>query len=286
MEGTASAVGGGAHWFQLYWSSSDEVVASLVHRAERLGAEAIVVTLDTHSLGWRPRDLDLAYLPFASGRGIAQYTSDPAFLRLVAERLTGTRSSSGQRVTPAAVAALLRLARNHPGRFAANLRSLEPRVAVQTFLDVFSRPSLSWENLAFLREHTSLPILLKGIQHPDDAARAVHAGADGIVVSNHGGRQVDGAVASLDALVEVRDAVDVPLMVDGGVRGAADVLKAIALGADAVLLGRPYAYGLAVGGEDGVRVVLEQLAAETDLTLALLGARNVGELDRTWIAAQ
>ncbi|BDZ44800.1 oxidoreductase [Naasia aerilata] len=200
LEDTAEAVGGSPHWFQLYWSSSDELVASLVGRAERAGAEAIVVTLDTHSLGWRPRDLDLAYLPFAEGRGIAQYTSDPVFQRLVAERASRPAQPSTQRITPAAVATLVSLARNHPGPFAGNLRSLTPRVAVQTFLDVFSRPSLTWEDLAFLRGLTALPIVLKGIQHPDDARRAVDAGIDGVLVSNHGGRQVDGAVAALDML--------------------------------------------------------------------------------------
>src|SRR3954468_19046494 len=280
MEGTAGAGGGGAHWFQLYWSSSDEVVASLVGRAERLGAEAIVVTLDTHSLGWRPRDLDLGYLPFAHGRGIAQYTSDPAFLRLVAERLAGARASSGQRITPAAVGALLRLARSHPGRFAANLRSLEPRGAVQTFLDVCSRPGLAWQDLAFLRAHTSLPILLKGIQHPDDAARALDAGVDGLVVSNHGGRQVDGAVGALEMLPPIVAAVAdrVPVLFDSGVRTGADVFKALALGATAVGIGRPYVYGLALAGAPGVAEVFRNLVAEFDLLLGLTGHRSIGEL--------
>jgi isopentenyl diphosphate isomerase/L-lactate dehydrogenase-like FMN-dependent dehydrogenase len=153
-------------------------------------------------------------------------------------------------------------------------------------LSTFPNLRLTWDDLAWLREQTALPLLVKGVLTAEDAQRAVTAGIDGIVVSNHGGRQVDGAIASLDALVEVRSAVDVPVLVDGGIRGGADVLKGLALGADAVLLGRPYAYGLAVGGEEGVRAVLEQFAAETDLTLALLGAHRVGELDWTWIAAQ
>jgi isopentenyl diphosphate isomerase/L-lactate dehydrogenase-like FMN-dependent dehydrogenase len=152
-------------------------------------------------------------------------------------------------------------------------------------LSTFPNLHLTWADLAWLREQTALPLLVKGVLTAEDARRAVAAQIDGIVVSNHGGRQVDGAVASLDALEEVRAAVDLPLLVDGGVRGGADVVKALALGADAVLLGRPYAYGLAVGGEEGVRSVLEQFAAETDLTLALVGAHNVDELDATWIAA-
>jgi isopentenyl diphosphate isomerase/L-lactate dehydrogenase-like FMN-dependent dehydrogenase len=146
---------------------------------------------------------------------------------------------------------------------------------------------LCWEDLAWLRELTSLPLLAKGVLTAEDAVRAFDAGVDGIVVSNHGGRQVDGAIASLDALVEVRSAVapDAPVLMDGGIRGGADVLKALALGADAVLLGRPYVYGLAVGGQPGVDAVLQQLAAETDLTLALMGGTVARDLDSAWIAA-
>jgi len=250
IEEIAKAMGEAPRWFQLYWVNDREICASFVSRAEAAGYAAIVVTLDTLTLGWRPRDLRNAYLPFLSGQGCAQFFSDPVFCSRLEK-------------TPAE----------------------DTLTAAATMLSTFPNLRLTWNDLTWLREQTALPLLVKGVLTAEDAGRAVAAGIDGIVVSNHGGRQVDGAVASLDALVEVRAAVDVPLLVDGGIRGAADVIKGLALGADAVLLGRPYAYGLAVGGEDGVRAVLEQFAAETDLTLALLGAHGVGELDPTWIAS-
>ena len=148
-------------------------------------------------------------------------------------------------------------------------------------LSAFPNLALTWDDLARLREWTSLPVLLKGILRGDDATRALEHGVDGIVVSNHGGRQVDGSVAALDALVEVRGAVgpEPVVLMDSGVRTGADVVKAIALGANAVLLGRPYVYGLAVGGQEGVEAVITQLAAEVDLTMALAGARSVAELE-------
>ena len=252
IEEIAEAMGDAPRWFQLYWVSDREVVESLVRRAEAGGFAAIVVTLDTLVLGWRPRDLRSAYLPFRNGEGIAQFTSDPVFR----SRLS---------VPP----------------------EEDPLVAAGTMLAMFPNLALRWEDLAWLRELTSLPLLVKGVLTADDARRAFEAGLDGVVVSNHGGRQVDGAVASLDALVEVRSAVgaEAPVLMDGGIRGGADVLKALALGADAVLLGRPYVYGLAVGGQAGVEAVLQQLAAETDLTLALLGGTVARELDPAWIAA-
>jgi lactate 2-monooxygenase len=249
IEEIAEAMGDAPRWFQLYWVNDREICASFVSRAEAAGYAAIVVTLDTLALGWRPRDLRNAYLPFLSGEGCAQFFSDPVFCSRLdkspAEDMLG---------------------------------------AAAMMLATFPNLALTWSDLAWLREQTALPLLAKGVLTADDAQRAVTAGMDGVIVSNHGGRQVDGAVASLDALAEVRAAVDVPVLVDGGIRGGADVIKALALGADAALLGRPYAYGLAVGGEEGVRAVLEQFAAETDLTLALIGAHRVGELNGTWIA--
>jgi lactate 2-monooxygenase len=268
MERCAAEMGDAQRWFQLYWSTSNELVESFVARAEACGCEAIVVTLDTTMLGWRTRDLDLGSLPFLQGMGIAQYTSDPVFARLVAE--AGVSPDAPRpKPTPAAVAALL-----------SQMRRRTSRASVQRFIEIYSRPSLSWEDLPFLRERTELPIVLKGICHPDDARRAIEAGVDGIVVSNHGGRQVDGAVATLDALPAVVEAVAdrIPVLMDSGIRSGADVIKALALGARAVLLGRPYLYALALAGEAGVRQVVRDLAADIDLTLGLCGCASLADL--------
>jgi lactate 2-monooxygenase len=283
MEDVARALAGSGHWYQLYWSSNDDLVASLVERAEACGSEAIVVTLDTAYLGWRPRDLDLGHLPFARGEGIAQYTSDPVFQRLVADRIATATPEPRPRPTPAAVGTLVSMSRNHPGDLRRNLTAPEPRAAVDTFLDVFSRPSLTWADLPRLRELTRLPIVLKGILHPEDARRAVDAGVDGIYVSNHGGRQVDRVVGALDALPTVAEAVrssgsDLPIIFDSGIRCGADVFVAIALGATAVGIGRPHVYGLALAGAEGVSDVLRNLRAELDLQLALTGCRSLRDI--------
>jgi lactate 2-monooxygenase len=252
IEQVAEELGDVARWFQLYWTSDRDVVASLVDRAAASGYGALVVTLDTLLLGWRPRDLKNAYLPFLSGEGCAQFFSDPVFR---------SRLAAPPEEDQLGAAAMM--------------------------LASFSNLALSWDDLAWLRGRTELPLLVKGILRGDDAARARDCGVDGVIVSNHGGRQVDGAVATLDAYLEVREELgtDATVLVDGGVRTGSDVLKALALGADAVLLGRPYAYGLAVGGQAGVEAVVRQLMAETDITLALLGAHSARELDRSWIAA-
>ena len=253
IEEVAEAMGDAARWFQLYWVNDREVAASLVARAEESGYGAVVVTVDTPMLGWRERDLSKAYLPFLSGEGCAQFFSDPVF-RSRLER-------PPEEDTLAAAAAMLA---------------------------TFPNMDLTWDDLDWLRGQTKLPLLVKGVLAGEDAVLAFEHGADGVVVSNHGGRQVDGSVATLDALLEVRAAVgrDAVVLMDGGIRRGADVLKALALGADAVLLGRPYAYGLAVGGQEGVEAVIRHLMADTDLTLALLGAESAGGLDESWIAAQ
>jgi isopentenyl diphosphate isomerase/L-lactate dehydrogenase-like FMN-dependent dehydrogenase len=241
-------------------------------------------------LGWRPRDLDLGHLPFALGKGIAQYTSDPVFRRLVAEHAAATPAPAEPgasaardrqpRPTLAAVRALVGMARAWPGPLLENLRSPLPRAAVETFLAIYSRPSITWADLAWLRARTRLPIVLKGVLHPDDARRALDEGVDGLVVSTHGGRQVDRSIAALDALPDVVAAIGdrAPVLLDSGVRSGADVLVAVALGARAVLLGRPYVWGLGLAGADGVRQVVSDVLGEFDLTLGLAGLTSVAEL--------
>lgn len=278
LEEIATAMGDAPRWFQLYWSTSDDLVASFVGRAEAAGYEAIVVTLDTTLLGWRPRDLDLGYLPFLRARGMANYLTDPVFRGLPSE--AGERPALGL----GAVGSILELVRSWRGRGGRveDLRSGEALAAVRRFIGVYSRPDLTWDDLPRLRQWTRLPILVKGILHPADARRAVELGMDGVIVSNHGGRQVDGAVAALDALPAVAAAVDgrVPVLFDSGVRTGADVMKALCLGAQAVLLGRPYVYGLALAGEAGVRAVIDNLIADLDLTLGLAGRRSLADLGR------
>jgi isopentenyl diphosphate isomerase/L-lactate dehydrogenase-like FMN-dependent dehydrogenase len=231
-------------WYQLYWPADRELATSFVSRAEAAGYEALVVTLDTWQLGWRPRDLSLAYLPFLQAEGVANYFSDPVFRQ-------GLEKSPEEDSGP----------------------------AVLKFVGLFNNPTLTWDDLAWLREQTALPIVLKGIQHPDDVRRAADAGVQGVVCSNHGGRQVDGAIASLDALPGVVEAAgDLPVLFDSGVRTGADACKALALGAAAVLLGRPYVHGLALAGEQGVHHVLRCFLADLDLQAGLSGHASVSEL--------
>ena len=250
LEEVARALGDTLRWFQLYWSRDPEVNASFVRRAEQAGYKAIVVTLDTVMLSWREQDIQNAYLPFLQGEGLANYFSDPAFR----QKLTEAPEEN-------------------------------PFAAIRHFIDIFTNPELTWQDLSFLRQHTSLPILLKGIMHPEDARKAIEYGMDGIIVSNHGGRQVEGAQATLTALPGIVQAVDnqIPIVFDSGIRRGADVFKAIALGAKAVLLGRPYTWGLALGGEQGVREVLLNLLADLDLTLALSGHTSFSTLDASMI---
>jgi isopentenyl diphosphate isomerase/L-lactate dehydrogenase-like FMN-dependent dehydrogenase len=252
MEEVAKAGGDAPRWFQLYWPKVDEMTQSLVRRAEAAGFSAIVVTLDNVFLSWRPADLASGYLPFLQGVGLAQFTSDPVFL-----------------------AALERSPEEDLGAAVGHWAGLVNKV-------------ITWDDLATLREMTSLPILLKGILHPDDARAAREHGMDGVVVSNHGGRQVDGAIASLDALPAIAEAVggDLAVLLDSGVRGGADVVKALALGADAVLLGRPYLWGLTLDGASGVETVLRMLLAELDLTLALSGHTRPSELSQDALRGQ
>lgn len=245
MEAIAKANGDGERFFQLYWGKSDAIAQSFVKRAEACGAKAIFITLDTTILGWRPRDLNLGFLPFLKSQGIAQYTSDPAFRAMLSQ-------------TP----------------------EENPQAAAITFTQIFSDPGLDWARLTKIRAWTKLPVVLKGILRPDDAAKAVAEGFDGILVSNHGGRQVDGAQGALEALPGIVAAVQgrVPVLLDSGVRSGGDIFKALALGAKAVCIGRPYVYGLALGGDAGVKAVLEYLMAELDVTMALNGCATPSEI--------
>ncbi|SDC55438.1 alpha-hydroxy-acid oxidizing protein [Rhodococcus tukisamuensis] len=243
------AVSGENWWFQLYWPSDDEVAESLVCRATAAGAKAIVLTADTPGMGWRPRDLELGHLPFLQGKGIANYLSDPVFR----SRLAVAPEESVEAM----------------------------QMAVLTWVSMFGNHSIRTSDVARLREWTDLPIAVKGIVHPDDARAVVDAGASGVVVSNHGGRQVDGAIAALDALGPVAAAVGerADVLLDSGIRCGADIVTALALGADAVLYGRPWVYGLGLAGKDGVRHALRVLLADLDVTLGLAGFASVAELD-------
>jgi isopentenyl diphosphate isomerase/L-lactate dehydrogenase-like FMN-dependent dehydrogenase len=245
IEDVAEAAGDHSRWYQLYWPSDDEVTKSFLGRAEDAGFAAVVVTLDTFYLAWRPRDLAAAYLPFLKGIGNQIYFSDPAFNEPLEQPFEDDNMAS-----------------------------------IGRWVGVYSHQDATWEKLSVIRDNTNLPVLLKGILHPADAAKAAELGLDGIVVSNHGGRQVDGAIGALEALPAIADAVPdgFPVLLDSGVRSPADVFKAIALGARAVLLGRPYAWALAVGGEEGVATYLKGFLAELDLTLALAGYNTFDEV--------
>jgi len=251
IEQVAEAMGEGRRWYQLYWPRERELAASFVGRAERAGYEAVVLTLDTWFLGWRPRDLTNAYLPFLKGVGVANYFSDPVF----------------------------RAALEKPPE-----EDLGPAVGHWAYQ--FANPTVSWDDLAWLKEQTKLPVVLKGIVHADDARQAQELGVDGLLVSNHGGRQVDGARGALDALPAIRAAVGerLPLLFDSGVRTGADAFKALALGANAVCIGRPFVWGLALAGQAGVEHVLRWLLAELDLTLALSGYTAIEQIDGAALA--
>ena len=271
--------GAGPRLVSVVLAKSYDLVESLVARAEACGCEAIVVTLDTTMLGWRPRDLDLANLPFLQGKGIAQYTSDPVFQRLMQEEQPAPEGPK-RRLTFEMIGNIIRLLRRYPEPFFTNLSSGRPLKAVRTFINIYTNPALHWGDLAFLRERTKLPIILKGILHPEDAKMALDHGVDGILVSNHGGRQIDGSVSSIEMLPSILEAVQgqVPVLLDSGIRSGSDALKAMALGASAVGIGRPYAYGLAVDGQAGVEAVLKNFLGEFDLSMGLVGAKSVLEL--------
>ncbi len=248
LERVGNVLEPGTWWFQLYYSSDPAITESLLERAQAAGCGGILITLDVPILGWRERDLKRGYLPFLDGEGIANFTTDPAFRdRLDCDPETNEMA------------------------------------AIQEFLTVFGDPSVKWDALETIRSQTELPVVFKGICHPDDARRALDCGADGVVVSNHGGRQLDRAIPALEALQPVVDAIGdrAAVWFDSGIRSGSDVAIALALGADVVGLGRPYCYGLALAGSDGVEAVYRNVLAELDLTLANAGITDVTALDST-----
>jgi len=246
MEDVAAALGDAPGWFQLYWSADRELTRSFVDRAEAAGYEAIVLTVDMPVRGWIVDELAEGAFPLSNGHGFGNYLSDPVF----------------------------REALDAPPE-----DDLDE--AIDRYLDVGMDASVTREQLRTLREWTDLPVVLKGVLRPEDARRAVDAGADGVVVSTHGGRAVDGSVGALDALPDIADAVDVPVLFDSGIRTGTDVFKSLALGADAVMIGRPYLYGLALAGADGAQAAMENLLAELDVTLGTAGYADVADLDRS-----
>jgi lactate 2-monooxygenase len=251
LEDVAAQLGDTPGFFQLYTPADRELAASFVSRAEAAGFAGIVVTLDTQILGWRPRDLALGSFPQLQGKCLANYFSDPLF-RAKLEKPPEE----------------------------------DIRAAALQWAIGFSDPTLSWDDLGWLRSLTKLPLLLKGICHPEDVRRAIGAGIDGIYCSNHGGRQANGGAAAIDMLPAVIDAAgDTPVIFDSGVRGGEHVVKALALGATAVGIGRPYAYGLALGGEDGIVHVLRWLLAEADLLMAVDGYPTIADLTRDALRA-
>ena len=246
MEDIAAELGDAPRMFQLYWPNDPELAESFLQRAEAAGYGAIVVTVDNAFPGWKPRDLQNAYLPFLEGEGLANFFFDPVF-------------RDGLDAPP----------------------EEDVGAAVGHFVGVFGNPALTWTDLDWLRAETSLPIVLKGVLHPVVAREARERGVDGIAVSNHGGRQIDGAIAAIDALPAIADAVgdELAVLLDSGVRSGSDAVKALALGADAVLLGRPYLWGLALEGSEGVEKVLRHFLAELDLTMALAGCTAPSQLE-------
>ncbi len=310
MEDVATT-GDGPKWFQLYWPRERDIAASLVERARSAGFTTLVVTLDTFRLAWRPRDLDHAFLPFLTGDGLTNYFTDPAFRRIVdsdnlaaestdtsrpryaaAEstdasrpRYAAAESTDASRLPDGPAESTDTSRQRHAAAESTDASRLRYAAAIDYWARIFGDPTLTWADLAWLRQRWSGPIVLKGIQHPGDACRAIDAGMDGIVVSNHGGRQVDGAIASLDALPSIVDAAgdDLVVLFDSGIRTGSDVAKALALGAKAVLIGRPYVYGLALDGEAGVRHVLRTLYTELELTLTLAGIARPGELSADFL---
>ncbi|KAI8629372.1 FMN-dependent dehydrogenase [Xylariaceae sp. FL1651] len=254
IQEVATACGDQPRWFQLYWPMDGEITASILKTARAAGFKVLVVTIDTACMSWRPADLDTTFLPFMTGQGNNVGFSDPVFRRKFAQRNGGA--------TP---------------------ENSTMSAARYWLSEAFSGDSHPWEHLEVLKKLWDGPIVLKGIQHPEDALLALQHGVSGIVVSNHGGRQVDGAVASLDMLPEIVKAVgdQMTVLFDSGIRTGADIVKALSLGAKAVLVGRPVFYGLGIAGKEGVKHVLASILADLDGTMGLAGVKSIAHLSQT-----
>ena len=243
LEDVKAACGDTPAWFQLYTPRNRDLAESLISRAEDAGYKALVVTLDTWVTGWRPRDLNASNFPQLRGKVLVNYFSDPVFRSLLAKP-----------------------------------PEEDPAAAIFTWAATFGQV-LTWDDMAWFKSVTKLPIVLKGICHPDDARRAVDCGADAVYCSNHGGRQANGGIATIDLLEDVvKAAGDTPVLFDSGVRSGTDAIKALALGARAVGVGRPYTYGLALGGAEGAAWVLRSILAEADLLMAVNGYPTLADV--------
>jgi isopentenyl diphosphate isomerase/L-lactate dehydrogenase-like FMN-dependent dehydrogenase len=285
IEQVAAANGEGDRWFQLYWPKpqAEEFTASLLSRAKANGYQVLVVTLDTFIIGWRPHDLDESYLPFVWGQGCQVGFSDPVFNKMYERMLAEDTRGIGEKVTE--IWQILKRPGSISGAAKVMMNATNMKKA-QLFVNLISSGTYrEWSDLRILRKYWDGPIVLKGIQTVEDAHRAIEHGMDGIIVSNHGGRQLNGAISSLDALAEIGadkkvKESDMTLLFDSGIRTGSDVLKAIALGAKAVLVGRPYVYGLAMGGQNGVKHVLDCILADTDNSMGNLGKKSLAEVTR------
>jgi len=277
MEKVSSLLNQTDRWFQLYFGKSYELVESFVHRAESCGHKAIVLTLDTTTLGWRSLDLGNGFLPFMHGMGIAQYTSDPVFNKMLDNE---QKFKHRGKWTWQMGRNVLSMFRNYPGGLLSNLISQRPSLAVKKFIDIYSKPDLNWNDIKWLKSITHLPIILKGILHPEDALKAMDLGIDGIIVSNHGGRQVDKVISSLKALRHIKNVLpdDYPILLDSGIRNGSDVFIALALGAKAVLIGRPYVYSMSLNGSAGVKNLMLNISSELEITMQLCGISDVRQI--------
>jgi lactate 2-monooxygenase len=250
MEEIAGRMGDAPRWFQLYYSGNELVAESMIKRAESSGYSAIVLTVDTPIMGFRERDHINRYSPIGEGSGSGNYFSDPVFQNLLEKPILEDKQA-----------------------------------ALKKMKELFENPTVTWDAIHRIRQYTDLPILLKGVVHPEDAKLALEYKIDGLIVSNHGGRQLDHGVATLDVLEDICQVVqgEIPVLIDSGIRRGSDIFKALALGASAVLVGRPFMYGLACGGEEGVKKALQQIQDEFEVSMALAGAAAIQEIDKTYL---